>query len=421
MRLKKFYILFLTCALLFISLTAYMTKSRSLKNIFTQSQNFFVEIQSNKDVIKFNHALHIKDAGLTCKDCHGAALESGKATDNLNPKMEKCASCHDVKDQKECKLCHYDGVYKSLGSSGKELNFSHKFHVGKKMECTTCHTGIEKVKYAGESASGFPKMESCYTCHDSKTAVNNCEACHTNLTNLKPVNHLNSNFLNEHKLVYDASTGRQNDNCMMCHSSYFCEACHQPVKYQGENTPKNFYAPYYTKDFATRTDRENLQKLTTVHSLNYQFTHGLDAGQKSFECKSCHDPVQFCASCHQNRGNLQTGFAPGSHLQPKFVTYGVNTGGGLHAELGRKDIESCESCHSVQGGDPTCVKCHIDNDGIKGTNPKTHETGFMRDEKGNWHNTQGSICFTCHVDANARPTGNPGIGFCGYCHGKSSK
>jgi hypothetical protein len=72
----------------------------------------------------------------------------------------------------------------------------------------------------------------------------------------------------------------------------------------------------------------------------------------------------------------------------------------------------------VEGSDPTCVKCHFDNDGIKGTNPKTHESGFMKDEKGIWHDTQGAVCYICHTDANAKPNGIKGVGFCGYCHDK---
>ena len=42
--------------------------------------------------------------------------------------------------------------------------------------------------------------------------------------------------------------------------------------------------------------------------------------------------------------------------------------------------------------------------------------GFMADEKGIWHDTQGAICYTCHTDNNAKPNGIRGVGFCGYCH-----
>jgi len=75
------------------------------------------------------------------------------------------------------------------------------------------------------------------------------------------------------------------------------------------------------------------------------------------------------------------------------------------------------SCHDVQGADPTCIQCHVDPDGIKGTDARTHTPGFMASaEDGNWHSDPGSSCFVCHTDANARVSGVKGAGFCGYCH-----
>ena len=73
---------------------------------------------------------------------------------------------------------------------------------------------------------------------------------------------------------------------------------------------------------------------------------------------------------------------------------------------------------SFQGADPTCLTCHVDNDGIKGTNPKTHPGGFMKDAHGDWHSDPGSVCFNCHVGAS--PQSPSGIGFCGYCHGSKT-
>lgn len=412
MKITKFYLLILAGAISFISLTAYIGFKGSTKN----SDLFKTEkVTFNKDIIKFNHQLHIKDNGMQCKDCHTKAPTSISLADNLNPLMKDCEACHDIKSESNCKQCHYDKVYKPLVPTTKELRFSHKYHMDQGKQCIDCHEGVSFVKLSGESASSFPSMEKCYSCHDSKKATNNCSACHQNLTNLKPKTHLNSNFLNEHKVTTNIDDGK--NNCMMCHSDNFCQVCHQPNNYTGQNTTKDFYSPYYTKETATRIDRSTLQKLTTAHSLNYEFTHGIDANQKSFECKTCHDPVGFCASCHQNGGNQVNGIAPKSHLQAGFTTIGVNSGGGLHASLAKRDIESCESCHSIEGGDPTCVKCHYDNNGIKGTHPRTHESGFMSGEKGIWHVTKGAVCFTCHTDANARPNGKAGTGFCGYCHG----
>lgn len=413
MKTTKIYCLFISAVFIFLASTAYIVQKNTNTNVFNPSA--LSGGNNNDKIIKFDHAFHITEADMKCEDCHSNALKSISAKDNLNPDKATCATCHDVNDDKTCNTCHFDGVYKKLEASSHELIFSHKFHIDtEKMECTDCHKGLDKVNYAKLSSASFPEMENCYTCHDNKKATNNCEACHTNLTSLIPKDHQKTNFLNEHKLSFGLSAEQ---NCMMCHSDNFCQVCHSPVS----NSRTSLNVPYYTKENATRTDRGKLQKLTTVHTLNYKFNHGLDANQRSYECKTCHDPVDFCASCHQNKGNLVTGFLPQSHLQKNFVTIGVNTGGGLHSELARRDIESCQSCHDVQGRDPACIKCHFDNDGIKGTNPRTHEPGFMRDENGIWHFTQGAVCYTCHTDPNARPNGIPGIGFCGYCHGDLNK
>ena len=411
MKITKLYLLIFAGLLIFLSSSAYLFRN---SNVNSESSKSY-KIYDNSKLIKFNHKLHVKDNGIKCEDCHTGAPGSVSAKDNLNPKQDNCSSCHDVKDEKKCNVCHFDGVYKKLKAVKSEINFSHKQHIGtQKKQCTDCHAGLDNVKYSKEALTLLPKMETCASCHNNVKASMNCEGCHNNLTNLKPGNHLQPNFLNEHRTVSDVSS--EKNNCMMCHSDNFCQACHSPVNFQGKNTKEDFYAPYYTKENGVRTDRAALQKVSNTHNLGYRNTHGLDAQSRSYECKSCHEVQNFCVTCHQEGGELITGFAPQSHLQPGFTTLGVNTGGGLHSALAKKDIESCMSCHDVQGGDPVCITCHFDNDGIKGTNPRTHDAGFMADEKGIWHDTQGAICYTCHTDNNAKPNGIRGVGFCGYCH-----
>jgi len=138
------------------------------------------------------------------------------------------------------------------------------------------------------------------------------------------------------------------------------------------------------------------------------------------ECKTCHNEGTFCVECHSSQGGdyATTGFTPANHKKPNFITLGVGSGGGEHAVQAKRDIEKCASCHDVEGGDANCILCHVDNTGIKGTHPKTHAKNFMRGTHGDWHSDQGSVCFNCHIDANARPKGISGTGFCGYCHGK---
>lgn len=81
-----------------------MKDSNSLnKNIkskvFTEVKNEAVRYDNSK-IIKFDHKLHVKDAGVKCEDCHTGAVGSISSKDNLNPKKENCSGCHDVKDEK---------------------------------------------------------------------------------------------------------------------------------------------------------------------------------------------------------------------------------------------------------------------------------------------------------------------------------
>ena len=167
----------------------------------------------------------------------------------------------------------------------------------------------------------------------------------------------------------------------------------------------------------TANDRGEGMRLTKVHDLNFRFTHGIAAKGKLTECQTCHSTEKFCTTCHEAGGNVnQAVFKPASHLLAGFTTLGVGSGGGEHARLAKRDIESCAACHSPEGADPVCITCHTDADGRKGTDPKTHDIGFMSDNHGYWHTDPGANCFLCHTDSNARPGGIKGQKFCGYCH-----
>jgi hypothetical protein len=369
--------------------------------------------KTNKDVIKFSHAVHKEVTD--CASCHTNVMESFSLSDRLLPEKSVCATCHDVEDTENCNYCHYEDVMEPFLIKKSELLFNHKMHASdQKMECSACHKGIEEVAYSFESASVNPPMSNCFTCHNDRTvATNNCETCHISTVNLVPVDHQQVGFLKSHKFKAASMT----NNCEMCHDNTFCESCHVSTTMLTEtNTATDFYTPYSPHKFVDNTKQ---QQITRVHDLNYRFTHGIDAKGKTANCQTCHQTETFCAECHTSTGGdyALSGMVPASHRAPNFVTIGVGTGGGQHAILARRDIERCSACHDVQGADVNCILCHVDNDGIQGTNPKTHIRGFMKSsDDGDWHNDYGSVCYSCHTDANAKPGGTKGIGFCGYCH-----
>jgi c(7)-type cytochrome triheme protein len=400
MKLNYIYPTVLLIAIALLLLTAFSSKDSN-------------ELTTNKGIIKFSHKLHADIAD--CTDCHTAVTKSTSLNDRLMPNHDNCGECHDVNDDKNCTMCHYDGVFEPLIQKKVNLIFNHSFHLDKqKLDCDKCHKGVKVVEYAEDSSQPFPIMEDCYSCHnDTKEATNACEACHVSTAELIPQSHKSVDFIHTHRFA----ARETNANCVMCHNqnNNSCQTCHDATSGITENnTPNNFYQPYAPNNFK---DGSKQQQISRVHDLNYVYTHGIDAKGRIDECQTCHQVETFCVQCHQsdNEDFSMSGTVPFSHLQNDFMRIGVGSGGGEHAVLARRDIESCVACHDVQGGDPTCIRCHMDPDGIKGTNPRTHPSGFMHDVHGDWHETSSSICYNCHT--NASPNSPAGVGFCGYCHG----
>lgn len=370
--------------------------------------------QDRASVIKFPHQLHVTDAGIACADCHVAASASTLSSDNLLPGKPVCESCHAEQLSENCTYCHLSDdtdTYRAFASPERDIVFSHAYHITTAtMECTACHQGLDSVEKPG--GEHLPSMAACNTCHNDVRASNICETCHVDLAALRPADHNRADFVREHKQI-----ARMNlQTCQSCHSMETCEDCHANVALTAQTEGgRDLASPRSPRLFSI--DRGQGLALAKVHDLNFRFTHGAVASAKTQDCASCHSTKEFCTECHAAGGNVnQTSFRPTSHDQAGFAIIGVGTGGGLHASLAKRDIESCAACHDTQGADPTCVACHIDPDGVRGTNPRTHPRGFMMTNEGEWHSDPGATCYVCHADANARPGGLPGVGFCGYCH-----
>jgi Cytochrome c7 and related cytochrome c len=368
------------------------------------------ELTVNRDLINFSHSFHSDIA--ECADCHSAVPESVSLNDRLLPNMDDCGTCHEVEDEEECSTCHINNVYEPLIQTKSKLIFNHKDHLDRDLDCTTCHQDFTAIDYSIEAEQKVPPMELCADCHSPvEAAPSFCESCHISTANLIPQNHITDNFTKEHKFLAQSIDA----NCMTCHDNSTCASCHISTSTITEgNTADDFYQPYMPSQGIDGTKQQVIER---VHEFNYRYIHGIDANSKVSECQTCHQVESFCASCHQseNADFSLGGVAPLSHLNSDFKTFGVGTGGGEHAILARRDIESCTSCHDVQGSDPTCITCHLDSDGIKGTNPKTHATNFMRNVSGDWHQDTGSICYNCHTSAT--PQSPKTSGFCNYCHG----
>ena len=277
--------------------------------IITQAPNLWSD---DNDKLGFSHKIHVTDQELACLDCHTSAENSESGTDNLMPEKSVCLDCHDNSD--------IEGLEAVVKIENYSPKFSHKLHLENDVKCENCHVNM------GQKETSFPKalptMNDCQSCHSSKLVATDCYSCHLEGENLKPVSHT-LDFRHNHALLarLDAKEMTANMNCSSCHTTQFCQDCHEG---------------------------ENLDRLT--HPLNYEFTHALDAMNKQNNCTTCHTDRQFCNDCHRE-----------NNVMPHNHTIGwVNNfpeDGGRHAVEARNDLDACASCHE-NNAQVICQPCH---------------------------------------------------------------
>ena len=354
-------------------------------------------------LIRFSHKFHITEIGATCTDCHTAAPTSDRATDRLLPMKAACAQCHDVEDKSDCEKCHRDTTrLADFQNPERVIDFPHRRHVQKVgMRCVDCHTGLDQVDYA--SRANWPGMDDCLACHNNLKAPFDCENCHPKVEVIRPRSH-GVSFLHEHKAQVRAGTMP----CAKCHDEAYCQECHLGARLTEQKSPADRAGPGEPQDRGKTN-----QIVQRQHALNYRFTHPMDAVGKERECATCHDQRAFCADCHRAAGVDDRRVKPVWHgdVGGPWILGRVGNGG-RHAAWARRDIERCAACHDVERGDPSCLQCHVDFDGRRGSDPRTHDRYAGRDDDWGFHTDPGAVCFTCHVN-----TKRPGAGFCGYCHG----
>ncbi|MBL7024874.1 MAG: cytochrome c3 family protein [Candidatus Marinimicrobia bacterium] len=361
-----------------------------------------------ENALIFSHDLHVNEEGLDCLDCHpdDDVENSMLATDRLLPDEDACMTCHDDWQEDEtCERCHTgEQPFVARIFPPENFLFPHQSHLSvAKLECEICHGNMSDI----ENTPPQPLMADCISCHIDRSVSTACQDCHAPNFVLRPANH-SVDWLQEHEI--EALTA--SSDCLQCHVQITCDNCHS-----GSNLGRDDFG--YLNPLPTfRTDLQGERMtLDRVHDLNYEFTHGIDADTKLYECGSCHETQTFCTDCHQNNSNpllnkpqFHGGLNWGAIKYPMGTDFSNNIDGGAHAELARMDIERCQSCHDVEGADPNCVSCHSDVDGVQFTDPRTHLPGFMSDVQGDWCESESSMCFVCHTKE------DKGLGFCAYCH-----
>ncbi|MBG99624.1 MAG: hypothetical protein CMN58_04685 [Solibacterales bacterium] len=195
---------------------------------------------------RFSHQLHIKQVGIDCLVCHGAAVTSKVVEDRNLPKKNICLSCHNggiapnvdttwlTEREVEKRTFHFNhefhlklgnvtAVIRAALDDGRYLGESLGVRrlLNHDNACQGCHRGLEETNSVTESS--LPSMSDCLVCHSEIDNPFSCEECHLPGSTLKPVDHTRE-FVDLH------STGKLNLNkatCLPCHGTNFsCMGCH---------------------------------------------------------------------------------------------------------------------------------------------------------------------------------------------------
>ena len=121
--------------------------------------------------INFSHSLHVVDMEIPCSQCHEGAAVSEKGSDDLfNFNHDSCYDCHYEAIEESCDMCHTDTDEFPVFDRVTDLmpDFSHSMHLGKGLECVSCHEGIDEKE--SDSDWTLEAFSTCISCHEEAAA-----------------------------------------------------------------------------------------------------------------------------------------------------------------------------------------------------------------------------------------------------------
>ena len=368
-----------------------------------------------------------------CSSCHNETGAMRMAVENAV--VTKCFSCHGLKDphydapSRACASCHVK-LTEAPGLTRTDIaNFprprSHEaddFILG----------GHGRLARAGSGSPGGQGISfSCATCHSR----NLCISCHVNASENRtiaslgmddrapavfagtlpvPPSHRVPGFLRQHG---SQAQGR-GATCANCHTRESCSTCHvgsppraiallsaaAPGRAAGAHLVRRPPASH-TIEFRERHGGEANARPRTCetchvrsmclechrpdggpqrgyHPPNFLTRHPASAYSRGASCSDCHNPAQFCQSCHQQSGLVANGRIGGAGYHDAFRGFSLG-----HGQAARQSLESCASCHAERD----CTACHSAVGGGFRFNP--HGPGFNPTRA---REKNPSTCIACH-------------------------
>lgn len=119
------------------------------------------------------------------------------------------------------------------------------------------------------------------------------------------------------------------------------------------------------------------------HPAGFLSRHPAAAYARESSCNTCHNPGQFCVSCHKSAGLVATAaLGKGYHDASRFFISG-------HGVAARQSLETCTSCHVERD----CLTCHS---ALGGRRFDPHGPGF---DAARMIKKNPEVCTACHGTA----------------------
>lgn len=365
------------------------------------------------------HEVSTKSPTFRCVECHGEIAVELRSQKGLHatfpqsgPKGSACVKCHSDHNGETFNMLHWDPTARGFDHSktGYVLDGKHAF-----IGCRDCHTAkfipaasraLLTTKDLNHTYMGL--SPTCTTCHEDKHQGRlgpNCLQCHS--TSDWKGARIDKEHFDHSKTRYPLTGAHVNTPCEKCHTAgpegqprYFgiafsnCSACHSdPHKGEFKQSCESCHntVTWKRSSFTSTFDHSKTQ-------------YPLLGKHREVGCLACHKSADFkkpmafanCADCHQ----------PDPH-------------GGQF--LKRPDGGRCESCHTVEGWEPTtytvadhaktrfplvsphanvkCADCHV---------PAGKETRYR---------IKFELCLDCHKDEHGGQfAAAPWLNRCEQCH-----
>jgi hypothetical protein len=389
------------------------------------------------------------DSGLArdCTTCHTERGAPRMAVQNAV--AVQCTSCHgfttphvDVPSE-ACATCHVR-LADALGLTREDIA---SFPKPRSHEAPGFVLGGHGKEAKGPGSPGTPRAvaASCATCH----AQNFCVACHVNAPEVPeiralamdarspdftgslptPSSHAAPAFLRTHGQVAQ----RGSATCATCHAEESCSSCHVgappravaalpsagPGRAPGARVLREA-PPSHTREFTERHSAEASARPATCegchvretclechrpeasrqakvlaksqgarrssfHPPSFLTRHPSSAYTREANCSDCHNPAQFCQSCHQQSGLVATSRIGQRGYHDVFQGFSLG-----HGQAARQSLESCVSCHAERD----CTVCHSAVAG--GFRFSPHGPGFNASRM---RSKNPTLCTACHGNA----------------------